>query len=303
MNCVRRAAWTGALLALTATPLCAESAAPATVQRVALLGAGNTIELEISTSQAVKPQVQLVASPDRLVLDFPNASPGALLRNLAVNRGEVKAVRVGLFSSHPPVTRLVVDLKSPQEYQMFPAGKSVIVKFGRRVQPVAASAMPAPASTTTVMIERVPLKPPPRVEVDFVAGQLRIWADKATLAEVLREVHRKTGAEIAIPAGAEQEQVVVHSGPAPAKDVLAALFNGSQFDFVLVGSDRDSRQLRSVMLRPRGAGTSNAVVYSNRNEPVAQAAVPTPDPGPAPEVPNVPETTPEEAPQNADSPQ
>jgi len=79
--------------------------------------------------------------------------------------------------------------------------------------------------------------PPPLVTVTFENGMLRIRAEKATLAQVLFEVQRQTQAEIAIPAGAEQEQVVADLGPAPARDVLASLLNGSPYNFIFVGNE------------------------------------------------------------------
>ncbi|MGD0416168.1 MAG: AMIN domain-containing protein [Terriglobales bacterium] len=75
------------------------------------------------------------------------------------------------------------------------------------------------------------------VTVTFENGILRIHAEKATLSEVLFEVQRQTQAEIAIPAGAEQEEVVADLGPAPARDVLAALLNGSAYNFIFVGNE------------------------------------------------------------------
>jgi hypothetical protein len=73
--------------------------------------------------------------------------------------------------------------------------------------------------------------------VSFVNGLLSIHAEKATLAQVLFEVQRQTRADIAIPAGAEQEQVAADLGPAPARDVLAALLNGSHYNFIFVGNE------------------------------------------------------------------
>ena len=66
---------------------------------------------------------------------------------------------------------------------------------------------------------------------------LTIHADKATLAQVLFEVQQQTQAEIAIPAGAEQEQVIADIGPAPARDVLGELLNGSPYNFIFVGNE------------------------------------------------------------------
>ncbi len=88
------------------------------------------VEIEIEASDRMVPQTQLLANPDRLVVDFANAVPGAQLRNQAINRAQVKSVRVGLFSAKPPVTRIVLDLNGPQRYQVFPDGRTVIVKIG-----------------------------------------------------------------------------------------------------------------------------------------------------------------------------
>lgn len=81
-----------------------------------------------------------------------------------------------------------------------------------------------------------PASPKPPVTVTFTNGLLRVQADKATLAQVLFEVQRQTQAEIAIPAGAEQEQVAADIGPAPARDVLGSLLNGSPYNFIFVGT-------------------------------------------------------------------
>jgi len=37
-------------------------------------------------------------------------------------------VRIGLLQSKPPVTRLVLDLNTPQSYQIFPYGRTVIIR-------------------------------------------------------------------------------------------------------------------------------------------------------------------------------
>src|ERR1700687_2642633 len=96
----------------------------------------------------------------------------------------------------------------------------------------AVSNTPAPAA-----VSEAPPPPKPAVTVTFENGMLRIRAEKATMAQVLFEVQRQTKAEIAIPAGAEQEGVVADLGPAPARDVLGSLLNGSPYNFVFVGNE------------------------------------------------------------------
>ncbi|MGD0793681.1 MAG: AMIN domain-containing protein [Terriglobales bacterium] len=101
---------------------------------------------------------------------------------------------------------------------------------------VSAAVANSPAPPLPAAVSEAP-PPQPLVTVTFENGMLRIRAEKATLAQVLFEVQRQTQAEIAIPAGAEQEQVVADLGPAPARDVLGSLLNGSPYNFIFVGNE------------------------------------------------------------------
>src|SRR5437763_15666011 len=106
-------AFAGLLLASAAVCAAQTGAkAPVTIRKVAVLGSGNNVEVEITGSQPLIPEAQAVTGPDRLVLDFANAEPGASLRNVAVSRGQMTGLRVGLYRLNPPVTRVVLDLKS-----------------------------------------------------------------------------------------------------------------------------------------------------------------------------------------------
>ena len=112
------------------TPIATHAQGVPSIRRVQVLRSGGRVEIEIEASERIVPQINLLRGPDRLVVDFVNARPSAELRNIAVNRTEVKNLRVGLFSTDPPVTRVVLDLNGPQPYQVFPSGKTVIVKIG-----------------------------------------------------------------------------------------------------------------------------------------------------------------------------
>ena len=242
----------------------------ATIRRMTVLGAGSSVEVEIIANQPLTPEAQVVTGPDRLVIDFPSALPGSELRTLA-GTGEMKAVRVA-SQSNPPVTRVVLDLKSAQPYQIFPSGNTVIVKLSSGA--ITKIATPTPlreVASDDIPDALPPVKPTSKVEVQFQNGNLSIWANKATLAEVLFEVHKRTGADIPIPAGAEQEQVVAKIGPLPAREAMATLLNGSRFNFIMVGSDRDPFQLRSVILSVRGGAAPQISTYTPQSAPVAQA--------------------------------
>lgn len=241
-----------------------QASAVPSIRRVQVLPTRNQVEIEIEASDRVVPQTNVLTGPDRLVVDFVNAAPGAQLRGLAVNREGVKSLRVGLFSKNPPVTRVVLDLNGPQHYQVFPSGRTVIVKVGGVTGAETAGFTPASGAVlvnTNYRAQAVrvaaPVPPPakPPLEVLFQGGLLSISSNQASLSEILFAVHQRTGAEIAIPAGAEQEKVVTDLGPAPASEVLARLLNGSQFNYLILSSSTDPAALDRVILsaRPDGA--------------------------------------------------
>jgi hypothetical protein len=298
----------------------------ATVRHVDVLSSGNRLEIEITTSEPVKPQTQVITGPDRLVVDLPGALPDSKLHDLTVNRGDVKTVRVGIFAQNPPTTRIVFDLKSAPQYQIFPSGRTLIVKLGEALaagMDTGAASQPPSSGVAdlngigtvtggTVRPLSVPRAPAvaasaPDVKVEFRNGKLSIWADKATLASVLYEVQRRTGAEVSFPPAASQEKIVADIAAAPPRDALASLLDGSQFDFILMGSDRDPQSLRSIVLTPRGAGSGSEQAFfpatqsspdSGTNPAGAQPdAQPDTSSDPPPDVQSTPEPQPDMVPQ------
>ena len=250
------------MAALCATISVGTLTAQISVKRVQVLGSKDAVEIEVEASDRITPQTQVLTGPDRLVIDFPNATPGADLRSQSVFRGQVKDLRVGLFHANPPVTRIVLDLKSAQSYQVFP-GRTVMIKVlgSASGNAVAANDYPAEPTRPGLVVanyvqssERVSAAVVKPLDVSFRDGQLAIHANKATLSEVLYAVQQRTGAEIAIAAGAEQEKVVVDLGPGPAPEVLAQLLNGSKFNFLILSAASDPRQLDRVILSPRVEG-------------------------------------------------
>jgi AMIN domain len=108
----------------------APAAKPAAVlQSVTVSAAPGGITVEIAASQSVELRSQSATDPDRLILDFANTQPAADLHSKLLNQGDIKGYRVARFSVNPLVTRVVIDLNSPQHYQIFPDGKTVIVKL------------------------------------------------------------------------------------------------------------------------------------------------------------------------------
>jgi len=278
------------------TPIAVQGQDIPSVRRVQVIGNRNPVEIEIEASDRLVPKAQLLTRPDRLVVDFANAVPGAHLRNRTFNRGEVKSVRVGLLTAKPPVTRIVLDLNGPQAYQIFPSGRTVIVKIGGAGAQAAVfnPSSSGPASGVRLVNTNFPVQsvqaaapePPPLV-VSFQAGQLTISSNKASLSDILFAVHQRTGADIAIPAGAEQEEVVAEIGPASAPEVLARLLNGSKFNFLILSSASDPAALDRVILsaRPEGPAPAYKPPPQARVEDDVEAASPNIVPPPPAEAP------------------
>jgi len=151
-----------------------------------------------------------------------------------------------------------------------------------RVHKVKKQPLPPPLpSGTQGPVPQVPLDAMPAVapEVSYQDGLLTIVAPNSTLADILRAVRKHTSADIEIPATAS-ERVVTRLGPAPAREVMAELLNGSHFNYILLGSPDDANALVRVVLvaKPPDTPVPSAQAGNNPATPAAiSAAADTPD--------------------------
>lgn len=288
----------------------------ARVNQVTVTPGNSGIDVEITTTRSVALRSQVVTGPDRLILDFPGALPGGDLHDQTINRGQVKGIRVRLFAQNPPVTRVVIDLKSAQPYRIYPSGKTVIVRFNPAAGEKQAAASAQGHINEVSYTPPVPAKPAPVLKVEYRTGRLSIVAHDVSLAQVLTEVQHKTGADIPIPSVAAQEQVVADISLLPVREALTALLNGSRFNFIMVGADNDPSKLKSLILSFRGGGVSQPAIAP---PPPGQAVVDAqpepeapqpemqfqPDPAAQPDPPPQPDpqTQPQEGPGQQETPQ
>src|SRR5258708_22452867 len=132
-----------------------------------------------------------------------------------------------------------------------------------------------------VPMDQIPASPP---KVSFQGGLLTISAQNSTLGEILRDVRKLTGASIEVPPGsaAANERVIAHLGPGAPRDVLAGLFNGTQFNYVMLGSSSDPTAVSSVVLtlKTSAAGETQtaANTYQNNPGPMPPNRFPPPQP-------------------------
>lgn len=126
---------------------------------------------------------------------------------------------------------------------------------------------PPPSPLT---LQQEPAMPP---QVTYREGALTINAPNSTLVDILRAVRQQTGAEMDVP-GNPSDRVVGHFGPGPARDVLAALLNGSRYNYVLLGSASDPNALEHLILTAQTGGGELPPP-----PPVQQAQQAAPQPG------------------------
>ena len=131
-----------------------------------------------------------------------------------------------------------------QQFTATVAGRQNVLQ-GSMLQPLA-DERDATRGATVVSSDRSTV-------VTYREGQLTIDAGNSTLAEVLKLVAEKTGAAIDVPPGTGLERIVEHTGPGRADDVVAALLNGSPYDFIIVGSPHRPHELTQVLLSLRRA--------------------------------------------------
>jgi len=152
--------------------------------------------------------------------------------------------------------------------------------------PGGVTAKPSAAQSGTSLAEQYPARPP---HVVFRDGQLSITADNSTLPDILSAIHQRTGAAMELPANLGNERVAVKLGPAATDEVLAALLNGSHFDYIVLNRPGNPLAPERIILREKTADSSPSGGLNGMagGQPAYQPQV---------EAQEMPETVPEEEP-------
>ena len=135
------------------------------------------------------------------------------------------------------------------------------------VQPVPAHVAPPVPAT---LMNSAPVNP----NVTMTNGLLTIDAPNSTLGEVLRGVHNATGAEIE-GASSPTDRVAVRLGPGDPRQVIAALLEGTPYDYLILGSQEKPDAVTRIVLTqssgesPEGASAQNGPA-SRPRLPMAQ---------------------------------
>jgi hypothetical protein len=123
------------------------------------------------------------------------------------------------------------------------------------VVPPAPAVIPPGVSPVPLTLAQKPAIAP---RVQYQNGILTIVAENSTLGDILRAVHQQSGAIVDLPPNAT-ERVVANLGPGPARDVLAALLNGSNFNYVMLGSEKDPNDVQHLIVTSKSGGESGEI--------------------------------------------
>jgi hypothetical protein len=116
------------------------------------------------------------------------------------------------------------------------------------------------ASTPEMAVSVLPTISPSAPIAQFANGLLTIRTQGLPLNTILQAVRTQTGIAIDLPPGGGNDRVYGTIGPAPMREALVNLFEGSSFNYVMQGASSDPNFVKSVLLVPRTGVPASAQV-------------------------------------------
>jgi len=110
-------------------PLVSSTARPLMVRGVSVVRGRDGMNVEIRANGSLTPRILKLKNPDRLVIDLINAIPESRPHEIPVHAADVTDIRMSQFQAAPPTTRVVVDLTTPQDYDLSNAPGMLTVKL------------------------------------------------------------------------------------------------------------------------------------------------------------------------------
>jgi hypothetical protein len=97
----------------------------------------------------------------------------------------------------------------------------------------------------------------------YEEGALSIAAENATLPEIFDSVRESTGA--AIDAPVTEERITVHLGPQPPVELIAALLEGTQLNYAILGGTGPRDRVLRIIVLPKAAGDPPSLSPNSEN--------------------------------------
>jgi type IV pilus assembly protein PilQ len=107
------------------------------IRDISIAHGEGALNIEISGSGPMTAKTMKLENPSRVVVDIPNSVLQGRAREIHVNSGDVKSVRVGRYQEG--TTRVVVDMARMRDFQIVPEGNKLVVSLHE-----SSTAKPAP---------------------------------------------------------------------------------------------------------------------------------------------------------------
>jgi type IV pilus assembly protein PilQ len=159
----------------------------AALQKVNVLQGDDGLTVELTARGVVTPQLSMLDSPARLVVDLPDTSVATSLNHIDVGRDGVKDVRIGSDGKAVPNSRVVIDLTQACQYELIPADSNKIL-IRLHTSATTAKTVPSSAGSAPVLVVAAAATP---TSVS-VAGKTVGENNAAIRAAVLKASHVKT---------------------------------------------------------------------------------------------------------------
>ena len=211
-------------------------AAPVNIQSLKVqAGAGGT-NVEILSDRSIKPAIQQLEKPPRLVIDFTNATYTAQRKRFAARSDQVSAVRIDQFRKTPPVARVVVDLLQPVDYRVLGNGGKLVISLEPRTAPEQAVKTPTAFSMAEgVEPAALPVIPGASGTV-FLAGKKIAAGASVTAGEDTALLRLGRGGQIRVCPGTSVTVTPSKSG----QDLMLAMGTGAVETHYRLGASADS---------------------------------------------------------------
>jgi hypothetical protein len=148
-----------------------------------------------------------------------------------------------------PATTPQVPASEPAQQQRQAVAPSATSPAQAATNPQVPPAQTQPQAAET---NKVPASAP---RISYQNNELTVVAENASLGEVLNGIRAATGIKIEGPSGSA-DRVTAKIGPAPVRDVLLSLLEGSRFDFAMLGSETDPQRVERLLLSARSTSST-----------------------------------------------
>ena len=148
------------------------------LQKVNVVQTSDSIQVEISSSEAVTPRVSKLNSPARVVVELPETVVASSQNKIPVGSAGVKGVRIGMDGKTPPTTSIVIDLEKALTYELTPgpADKLVLTLHTEGGEPTVAKTV---TKSVPAAVKEVAVKPASAPQLKTVAAGSAALTTKA----------------------------------------------------------------------------------------------------------------------------